>query len=311
MTRNIITVLLGVAACTTGLIPLSAPPAAAAAPTLAGESGKASSRVGRSTKPVDDGQPTSRALEDLDVILANWTTVGRSIDSLSCRFRRQQYDSSSQLEVRGQGKLHFEAPHRGVYTVEPVRSATPLQSSRSDESGRRYQLVSPKAESLYWEQGHFARIDTLRGEYEVFVVPETFQSTAPVHNVDSWDVLWTTLGSPRRHLPGLVETDLQELQKRFDWQLLSYDGEQIVLTGRTLTEGEKRHYSALHVVLDAQTYLTRATKLIDSTGTRELLHTFEDHKVDAPQRSNEPGWAPDLNRLRLLTAPPLAPPAAE
>jgi hypothetical protein len=308
MMRIVITSVVGFAAFGAALAAQSEP---AAGPSTAVDARGGLIRASRATKTSDDGQATAEKLDDLEVILTNWTTVGQGVQSLSVRFRRQQYDSASHIEIRGQGKIHFESPDRGVYTVEPIRSASPQQSSRNDDRGRRYQLLSPKAESLYWEQGHFARIDTLRGEYEVFIVPDHFRATAPVDNVDSWDILWTTLGSPRRNLPGLIETDLEELQQRFEWQLLNYDGDQIVLTGKTLTEGERRHFSQLHVVLDAQTYLTRATKLIDSTGTRELVHTFEDHKVNAPQRSNEPGWAPDLNRLRLLTAPPLAPPAAE
>lgn len=253
----------------------------------------------------------ARNADELSIVLNNWSSVAQNIQTMQGRFTRYEYDANSNTEIRGQGRICYELKGRALYAVEPPPRTTALRSTRATQQGTPYQLQLAKAETLYWIQGQLARIDPVRQEYEVFEIPAPFLSTVPVEALDSWDIIWTMLGCFQRQLPGLIEPDIELLRKRFEWTLLAYDADHIVLTGKPLTPAFQRHCSSLHVHLDAKTYIPKATKLIDSTGTRETVHVFDELKINQPRPSNAPDWAPEMGRLNLLTAPPLAPPAID
>jgi hypothetical protein len=257
----------------------------------------------------DDGNPDQP--NDLDVILRNWTTVGAAVETLEARFVRQEFDGTREIESRMVGRVHYESSGSGLYAIEPPSDLQRQRSGRTNRSGRPYQLQAVAAETLYWVHGQFLKINPVRREYELMEVPEPFLKLEPVKTLNSWDVIWTRIGSVQRSLPGLVEPDLAALQQRFEWSLLNYDEERIILIGKALSDGEKQTCSELQVVLNAKTYLPLATKMIDPSGLKEVVHVFSDVKANAPQTAASTNWAPDLARYRLLTAPPLAPPSVE
>ena len=265
------------------------------------------------TAAIDANKGTS---DNLSLVLANWTATGREIRSLECRFARYEYDSAHRTETRGQGTIRYaagdeESSGRALYALNAYPQTESSRSSRASASGRRYELMSAKPEWLYWVSGQIARIDPQRNEFELFEVPDPFRTSGVVEATESFDVLWTRLGCLERQVPGLIETDVDQLQARFDWTLASFDETQIVLQGQPRTAADKRHCSAFYVYLRPDSYLTRGTKLVNSTGTVETVHAFSDMKVNAVPASDSPDWAPNIGRMRLLTAPPLAPPASE
>jgi hypothetical protein len=249
--------------------------------------------------------------DDLEIILTNWTTVGTAIESLSATFIRQEYDTALAVETRMTGRVHFESSGRGLYAVEPPANIARQKSDRTTSRNRPYQLNVAPAETFYWIQGQFLRINPVRREYELLEVPERFREVDASATADSWDIIWTRLGCVRRTVPGLVEPDLAALHARFDWSLLTYDEQQIILTGTPKSDGEKRNYSQIHLTLDAETYFLKSLRTIDPAGSREVVHTFSNMQVNAPRTASTPDWAPELIRLRLLTAPPLAPPSSD
>lgn len=252
---------------------------------------------------------TPEAERKLSLVLQQWTAVGAGVRTLDCKFVRQEYDTEHQTETRGHGRICYEADGRAMYALEPYPLQSNSKSNRTTPRGVPYKLQVPKAETLYWISGAFARVNPTAAEYELFEVPEPFWSTGIVEATESFDVLWTTLGCLERYVPGLVETDETELRQRFAWTLVTHDAEQIVLKGTPLTAAEQRHYSAVYVYLHAKNYLTRGLKTVDNTGAREVLQTFSEMKVNATPAANTPDWAPNIGGMRLLTPPPLAPPA--
>ncbi len=258
-------------------------------------------------EPADSAAEQSAGME-LSHILKQWSAAGQAVETLHVEFYRYVYDATEKTETRGQGTFVFEAPFRGLYTVRGFRVPPGAKSSRKDAQGKPFLLKSAKPVTLYWTSGQLARIDMRKKEYELFTIPNAFLGDSDITPVGSWDLLWTTLASPRRLLPGYIETDPKQLQSRFDWSILSQDKKQIVLVGRTLSVTERRQYSAVHVVLDPRSYRTLATKLIDPAGTRETVHVFRPPRINEPRRLDEPSWEPQLQQFQLLTAPPLAPP---
>lgn len=247
--------------------------------------------------------------DDLTVVLTNWTRIGAAVQTLEARFKRYEFDSTLFVETVAAGRIEYEAGTRALYQIDPPAARPEGRSSRLRPDGTPYQLQAAPPTILYWVSGQFVRADPVRREFELFEIPAAFQTTKPAEAVDSWDVIWTRLGCLPRTVPGLLETDLAALRQRFDWTLIAIDANHIILSAKPRTAAEKRHYSEIHVRLDARTYLPQATKEIDSTRTREVVHLFEGIRANAPEEPNAPDWAPDLGRMTLLTAPPLAPPA--
>lgn len=259
---------------------------------------------------VDPAAAPEEKKDDLTVVLSNWTRIGAAVQTLEARFKRYEFDSTMFVETVAAGRIQYEAGSRALYEIDPPAARPEGRSSRLRPDGAPYQLQAAPPTILYWVQGQFVRADPLRKEFELFEIPAAFQTTGPAEAVDSWDVIWTRLGCLPRTLPGLVETDLAALRKRFDWTLVALDANHIILSAKPRAAAEKRHFSEIHVRLDARTYLPQATKELDSTRTREVVHLFEGIRVNAPVDPNEPDWAPDLGRMTLLNAPPLAPPAS-
>jgi hypothetical protein len=247
--------------------------------------------------------------DDLTVVLTNWTRIGAAVQTLEARFKRYEFDSTLFVETVAAGRIQYEAGTRALYEIDPPAARPEGRSSRLRPDGTPYQLQVAPPTILYWVHGQFVRADPVRREFELFEIPEVFQTTRPAEAVDSWDIIWTRLGCLSRTVPGLVETDLAALRQRFDWTLIAIDANHIILSAKSRAAAEKRHYSEIHIRLDARTYLPQATKEIDSTRTREVIHLFEGIRVNAPDDPQEPDWAPDLGRMTLLNAPPLAPPA--
>lgn len=247
----------------------------------------------------------------LSTVLANWTKLGQRIETYSCRLVRSEFDLGHQVEHRGQGMIAFQNDGRAVYSVEPVKDPQEQRSSRANSRGQPFRVEAAKAETLYWIAGQVARIDSARREYELFEVPEPFHQPGPVETLESFDVLWTRLGCLERQVPGLIERDPEQLSELYEWSLESLTERQIVLKGLPLQEAEKRHCSMFVVYLDPKTYLTQGTKVIDSAQSREVMHVFSEHKVNAMPVSTLPSWAPNIGAMTMLTPPPLAPPAEE
>lgn len=260
----------------------------------------------------DDAAPEpDEDLDDLTIVLTNWTRIGAAIQTLEGNFTRHTYDATFRTEQVGAGRVRYEAAGRALYVVDPPTGTLAGGSTRLAPDGTPYTRSAAAPQTFYWVYGQFAQVNLQRREFELFEVPEAYRTTTPAEAVDSWDILWTQLGCLPRTVPGLIETDLDALQRRFEWRLDGIDENRVILSGRPRSTGEKRLYSAIHVHLDAETYATRATKVVDPTGTREVVHVFEGLKINVPADPRQPDWAPDLARLTLLSAPPLAPPAAQ
>lgn len=296
----------------TALAALALPPLRAAPPTLL--PARETLRAEEPTETTADGCADPAAVpdekpDDLTVVLTNWTRIGAAVQTLEARFKRYEFDSTQFVETVAAGRIHYEAGTRALYEIDPPAARPEGRSSRLRPDGTPYQLQAASPTVLYWVAGQFVRADPVRREFELFEIPAAFQTTGPAEAVDSWDIIWTRLGCLPRTVPGLVETDLAALRQRFDWTLIAIDANHIILSAKPRAAAEKRHYSEIHVRLDARTYLPQATKEIDSTRTREVVHLFEGFRVNAPEDPQAPDWTPDLGRMTLLNAPPLAPPA--
>ena len=241
-------------------------------------------------------------------ILDHWTNAGRKIKVADIEFRKTEYDSAYRVEIRSVGRLHYEAEDKGLLSISPLPLAPETRSNRTSPDGVAYQMGTGTPALLYWTGKELHRLDQINKSCETFAIP-SIDDSPDVRQVGSWDVVWTRLVSPRKHLPGFIELDTDTLMGRFDWTVLVDDNQRIVLIARSRLAEEKRHYSELHIVIDPKTFMTQAVKVIDSAGSRETVYMIDKLNLNEPRRLDHASWEPDLRQYQKLTSPPLAPPS--
>lgn len=244
---------------------------------------------------------------ELPLILLRWVAATREIRAAELRFRRYVYDSIHAEEIRGEGRFIFEAPGRGLYELRPVELSDGVTSQRTTADGEPFEMAPDEWVSCYWTGTHLVWIDERERSYETMPLPEA--NTGDIRPVGSWDRVWAGWAGPQRALPGVIDAHTDSFIDRFDWTLLLRNERQIILQGRPKTDDDRFHLSLLQVVLDPNTYLTTATRMIDASGNRETVHVFEPVRISREPKAESDDWEPDLTQYRERTAPPPAPPA--
>lgn len=247
--------------------------------------------------------------EELTEILERWVAATREIRSAELGFRRYVYDSIYEQEVRGRGRFVFEAPGRGLYQLEPAKLADGATSQRANADGTPFAMIPDERAGCFWSGTHLVWIDETERTYEMMPLPET--NSGDIRPVGSWDRVWAGWAGPQRALPGVIDAHTDEFIERFDWTLLRRNARQIILQGRPQRDDDRFHLSLLQVVLNPESYLTSATRMIDAGGNRETVHVFEHVRISREPWTGRGDWEPDLTGYQLRSAPPPAPPAEE
>ena len=99
--------------------------------------------------------------------------------------------------------------------------------------------------------------------------------------------------APHRALPATVDLDTDEFLEQFAWSVLKHDSQQITLSGRPLSDQEQAEYSRIDVILDRDTHLARATRLIAPQGNIETVCVIKRFAIN--EDASQDGWEPDLS----------------
>ena len=241
--------------------------------------------------------------DDVQEVLDQWSEAMRDIRAVDGTFRRYTYDSVFHTERRAVGRFHFEAPNRGLYVVEPVNNGRGSVSQKRDSQGRPYTVIADESVTYYWNGTHVVWIDD-----EMVPIPESLDSE--IRTVGSWDLVWARMAAPQRVLPGAVDVHNEDFLSRYHWSILRKGPRQIMLQGYPVTQESRYHLSQLQVILDPETFLTTATRLVDAGASREVVHVFEYGTIDRSIQPAKRDWEPDLSRYRqskpLRQAPPVS-----
>ena len=241
-------------------------------------------------------------------ILSRWEQAAMQLKSVEINFKRFDRDNVFEIETRGVGKFIYVAPNRGMYQLKGAPVVERAEGP-SAASGGKFAVAAAKPQLYWWSGENVTIVDQRDRTYDTLPIPKRLSDT--IQTVGSWDVIWQVLAGPQKALPAVVDLKAEKMLNRFEWSVRENSEIQIHLSGIPRTTQDRRHIKMLSVMLDPKTYRTTATLLLDPSGQRETIHSFEYVKTNDSALTNIDSWKPDLKDLSPVGPPPLAPAVEE
>ncbi len=251
-----------------------------------------------------EASPTTAASLRVLKIISRWDAASKAAQALRTDFVRIDYDSATEVESHAVGTFVYQAPHHGLYHSKPA-SLPNMDSARVGLEGRRYVQLPGEESLLLWKGNTLTQVNFTSHQYEVHERPGTPRE---VLGAGSFDAVWQTLIAPQSALPMVVGLDQKQLLANYDWELVADDKDSIILRGIPWSGPDAMLYSSAQIVIDPVTFRTRATRLIDASGTKETIHRFQDRIVSKdPKTLGE--WLPNLTQFEQAAEVPGMEPA--
>ncbi len=255
-----------------------------------------------SGRGVTDKTPITPRVSD---VLTQWVAASKTANAVRAKFRRVDYDSATEVETRAVGTFVFAAPYSGLYHAQPDTKVT-TESSRIGLDGQAYTQLPSQEMLLVWNENKLTQVDTAVQRYEVHRLPVAAKELL---GGGSFDSVWQTLIAPQSSLPMVVALQEKELRANYKWSLVADDRQAIILHGTPVAGADVMLYQGAQVVIDPSTFRTRATRMLDITGTKETVHEFTFDLVSQDLAVLN-GWQPDLSEFDRFDDIPGVEPAA-
>lgn len=236
---------------------------------------------------------------ELERVLRQWEQKSSNIRRLEGAHKRWVYNNVFLVEKRSIGKFYYQAPDKGRLDIEADKSDEGTINPKNNmkvESDTPEKWISTGREVL--------RISEESGTYHRFEIPPERRG----QNI---------IDSP---LPFLFGMKAEQAKIRYQLQLGGlhgriYEGRPVVhILAKPNWKQDQQQWKQAQVLLDAETYLPMAIKLIDVSGSTETVYAFKDVKANEPFREGlfNRVWDPfqvNLAKLKQVELPnPGAPP---
>ena len=252
--------------------------------------------VRASFNPEGDSKPAlSASSARTSEVITRWVAASKSANAVRANFRRIDYDSATEVETHAAGSFLYSAPYQGMYHSRPA-SKLSADSARIGVAGERYVQLPSQETLLLWSDGKLTQIDVPDQRYEVHTLPG---SAREFLCGGSFDAVWQTLIAPQSALPMVVGLQEKELRANYKWELVADDHAAVILRGTPRSGPDSMLYRSAQIVIDPVSYRTRATRLIDASGTKETVHRFSDYTV-SKDIATLGKWLPDLSALERV-----------
>ena len=251
------------------------------------------------------GEVSSKPTPDRRVneVLTRWLASSKAANALRTRFHRIDYDSATEVETHADGVFVYCAPYQGLYHSQPS-AKFPADSVRVGLEGRRYVQLPGEESMLLWSGKELAQISLSNQSYQVFQRPGTPRE---VLGAGSFDAVWQALVAPQTALPLVVGLQESELRTNYEWEVITDDKNAITLYGTAVSGSDALLYFSAEVVLDPNTFRTRATRMVDAARSKETIHRFSE-SVWSKEVATLGQWKPDLSKFqRVAEAPNVEP----
>lgn len=235
----------------------------------------------------------------LNQILTKWCQASLQAKAVRLQFSRVDYDTATEVESHSKGNFVFSSPHSGSYHLVPTVTAE-TKSTRVGIHGTNYAVVPRDEYMLLWRDKDLVQIENHSRSYQVYERPGV---TRDVLGSGSFDATWQTLISPQTALPFVVGLSDKDMRKSFDWELIADQANAIVLHGTPVVGPDAFLYSHVQVVINPLTWRTQATRMIDSTTSRETMHEFQ-YLLDSDNVQTLGHWEPELSHYQKVAAVP-------
>lgn len=236
----------------------------------------------------------------LQSFLKRWTDASRGITEVQARFRSIDYDTTFQIERRGEGEVCVRPDDRGWFRQDGTSAN---HQPVHNVNGTRYELSPAKAEEWYFADEFIFMVNRAEKSYEKLrasreIATARIQAGVTPASFRDWFVML-----PHNLLSSqfLIPPSLEDLETRYSIDLVKENDSQIRLRLTPRRQLEQRAAGEVQVIVDKQTLHTFAVQRMDASREARYISIFSDHRVS---HSAMPALTqPDLTGLRLIEAP--------
>lgn len=272
------------------------PRASAIAAPIARRPDAPSTREGNGVRPAAYAIPRAEFAPaplsaPLESVLDQWIEASSRIHNAEIRFERYEYDTVFHTEKRGKGRFLYHAPDLAVYEIEGAEIPTGAQSKRVGHGGRTYTLQPATQFRAHLERGQLWLIDPEQRRYDQFDPSTT--AGKDFRHFGVFGIPWSTWIA---YVPGMIAAAEMTSNRNLQWNFGPENRHGVIVVAQPTFPANFVVWSRLDVLLDRETFQTRATRVTSVDGTKETVHTFEYVSVNTPELTREQ-FVPDLNGL--------------
>lgn len=227
---------------------------------------------------------------EMDKVLKDWEFHSSKFQRLVGDFTRYKYDSVFEVEFRASGSFAYEAPDKGNYELEGIEITKGMVSKKVNEkTGKPWTLKSDISERWVCNGQEVLKINASEKTYEKVGIPEESQGK-------------NIIDGP---LPFLFGMKAEQAKRRYkSLTLIKQTEKEIWMKVEPRWPQDAVNWHEAVVIINAETFLPRAVKLIDPTGNVETVHTFMNLQMNNGngiiQIFQRNPFKPNLNNYKLV-----------
>jgi len=218
----------------------------------------------RRPRPAAEPLRVEPVTPELLAILQQWEASGEKIQRLTGKHTRFVYDYVFEVEKRSKGEFLYVAPDMGSFEIEPISVPKGAVGAKVGKSGSPFKLEPDLPERWVCNGKEILKIDDQAKTYEMVVIPPEGRG----QNI---------IDGP---LPFLFGMKADQAQRRYALELLKETEREVWLKAIPRLQQDAVNYREATIILDRETFLPRAVRLIDPSGNKETVHAFKDLTVN-------------------------------
>ncbi|MFN0196502.1 MAG: PASTA domain-containing protein [Planctomycetaceae bacterium] len=202
---------------------------------------------------------------ELETFLMMWEKQTSNIKSLEGVHHRFTYDATWEIEKRAKGNFYYVAPDRGRIDLKSVKIPKGTVSKKKGTDGKPYRVEGDMPEMWISNGKVIIEVNEIDKTYSKFPLPEDMQGK-------------NIMDGP---LPFLFGMPADVAKKRYHLELLpAPDKGQILVKAKPLWKADAANYSEATVLLNEETYLPIAVKLVHPGGNEETVYRFDNIQIN-------------------------------
>jgi TIGR03009 family protein len=260
-----------------------------------GAQGKAQAPAGTENssqipRPEVDAMRVEKPDPALEKVLKDWELYTSRFKKLVGRFELFRYDPIFEVEKRAEGKFAHEAPDKGSYEKLGTVIAPGAQARKKNRDGELYKLESDSPERWVCTGKEVIKINDKEKTFEKIEIPPAARGENIIEGP----------------LPFLFGMKAERAKERYKMRIMKKNDTEIWLGVIPRKTEEAGNWQQATVIIDAQSFVPKAVKLLDPTGA-ETVHLFKDVQIN-PKKGWKDFWeadpfAPNLRRYQQVLSP--------
>ncbi len=247
------------------------------------------------TRPAGEALRVDKPSAELWELLKKWEVASAKIKRLEGEHRRWEYDYTFNVEKRNAGVFYYESPDKGRIDLKAFPSdskKTELKAHWKNGEQVEFKIQDGSFEKWYCDGQIVTQIDESAKTATRLIIPPQSQGE---HITEG-------------PLPFLFGMPAEKAIRRFRMSLDKVENNKATLTAWPLRRTDAANYQLATILLDLNTYLPDAVRLIDPAGTKETVFKFlklkPNSKSIAEFFGNDP-FKPNLRNLKIVDKAPM------